>query len=187
MAVLVEAATCISVSAESIIDRLGACPCAAEGTAEWADGLTLARAARRLAKAFAELPNPALEERSIALAGRIVTRLLGQCYAFVGRGMIETAEVIRRNGDSARAAGFADPVIHDFQPLLGQYTEAVPLDEDRIGIEYLLAGIDLRGGSTRRNGRARRASPEGEKHAPANGGDVTWPPFAAHLAPSQRL
>ncbi|SNT10432.1 hypothetical protein SAMN05421812_103179 [Asanoa hainanensis] len=153
---LLEAATSISVAAEACIARLGQRPCAPEGSQEWVDGVALAAAARQVTAKFAAQPDPELEERGLGLVGRIVTRLLGQCAAFVGRAMIESARCIRRNGDPDRAARFAEDVLADFAPLLDQFEEDAPLDEDVIALEHLLAAaeliIDVRGSTTELEG-----------------------------------
>jgi hypothetical protein len=140
---LLEAATCISVAAERRIDQLGQMGCAPEGSQEWVDGVVLAGAARQVTAQFAAQPDPQLEERSLALVGRIVTRLLGQCQAFVGRAMIESATCLRRNGDAARAAEQAEAVLTDFESLLDSFETTVPFDEDVIALEHLLAAIEL--------------------------------------------
>lgn len=148
---LVEAATALSVAAEACIVRLDGRPCAPEGSQEWVDGVALAEAARRVAAEFAVLPDPELEERGLGLVGRIVTRLLGQSHAFVGRVMIESARCIRRNGDPGRAAGHAEAMLADFAVLLDRFEVDAPVDEDVIALEYLLAAVELltevRGGS----------------------------------------
>jgi hypothetical protein len=59
-------------------------------------------------------PDPEFEERGLGLVGRIVTRLLGQCHAFVGRAMVESARCIQRNGDPDRAATHVEAV-DDFE------------------------------------------------------------------------
>ncbi|GIE87057.1 hypothetical protein [Actinoplanes regularis] len=148
---LVQAATSLSVAAEACIARLGEQPCAPEGSQEWVDGVALAAAARQVTAGFADLPDPQLEERGLGLVGRIVTRLLGQCHAFVGRAMIESARCIQRNGDPSQAAGHAEAVLADFKVLLDQFESEDPADEYVIALEYLLAAIELlievRGGS----------------------------------------
>jgi hypothetical protein len=149
---LLEAATSISVAAEACVDRLGQKPCAPQGSQEWVDGVALAAAARQVTAKFAAQPDAQLEERGLGLVGRIVTRLLGQCHAFVGRAMIESARCIQRNGDPDRAAAFVEPVLADFESLLDRFQEEAPFDEDVIALEYLLAAaeliIEVRGGST---------------------------------------
>ena len=148
---LLQAATALSVAAEACIARLGQQPCAVEGSQEWVDGVALAAAARRVTAKFAAQPDPELEERGLDLVGRIVTRLLGQCHAFVGRAMIESARCNLRNGDPGRAAARAEAVVDDFTVLLDRAEADVPFDEDVIALEYLRAAIDLlievRGGS----------------------------------------
>lgn len=148
---LIEAATSLSVAAEACIARLGRRPCASEGSPEWVDGVALAGAAREVTAKFAAQPDPRLEERGLALVGRIVTRLLGQCHAFVGRVMIESARCMRRNGDPERAATHVEAVLADFQVLLDECADEAPFDEHVIALEYLLAAIELirevRGGS----------------------------------------
>jgi hypothetical protein len=140
---LLEAATSLSVAAEACIDRLGEKPCAPAGSQEWVDGVALAAAARRVTAQFAAQPDPGLEERGLALVGRIVTRLLGQCHAFVGRAMIESARCIRRNGDPDRAARHVEAVVDDFDVLLDWFEVDAPFDEHVIALEYLLAAIEL--------------------------------------------
>ena len=140
---LLEAATSLSVAAEACIARLGRLPCAPEGSQEWVDGVALAAAARQVTAKFAAQPDPQLEERSLGLVGRIVTRLLGQCHAFVGRAMIESARCIRRNGDPDRAATHVEAVLADFQILLDQFEAEDPFDEYVIALEYLLATVEL--------------------------------------------
>ena len=140
---LLEAATSLSEAAEACIDRLGQQPCAPAGSQEWVDGVALARAAREVTTKFAAQPDPELEERGLALVGRIVTRLLGQCHAFVGRAMIESAQCIQRNGDPDRAATHAEAMLADFKVLLDQFKLETPFDEHVIALEYLLAAINL--------------------------------------------
>jgi hypothetical protein len=140
---LLEAATCLSVAAEACIDRLGQQSCASEGSQEWVDAVALAAAARQVTATFAAQPDPALEERGLGLVGRIVTRLLGQCHAFVGRAMIESARCIQRNGDPDRAAFHAEPVLADFEVLLDWFAVEAPFDEHVIALEYLLAAVEL--------------------------------------------
>ncbi|MGC4896724.1 hypothetical protein [Micromonospora sp. DT31] len=140
---LLEAATALSVAAEACIARLGQQPCAAEGSQEWVDGVALAAAAREVTATFAAQPDPELEERGLDLVGRIVTRLLGQCHAFVGRAMIESARCALRNGGPDRAAARAEAVVADFEVLLDRFEVDVPFDEDVIAVEYLRAAIDL--------------------------------------------
>lgn len=141
--IVLEAATCLSVAAEACIDRLGTRPCSAEGSQEWVDGVQLAGAARAIAEEFARGRHPELEERSYALAGRIVTRVLGQCHAFVGRAMLDSARCIERNGDRERAADHVEPVIADFRVLLDWFADEAPFDEYRTGLEHLLAAVEL--------------------------------------------
>lgn len=149
---LLEAATSLSVAAEACIARLGQQPCALEGSQEWVDGVALAAAARQVTATFAAQPDPELEQRGHALVGRIVTRLLGQCHAFVGRAMIDSARCIRRNGDPDRAATRAEAVLADFAALLDRFEVEAPFDEHIIALEYLLAAVELitevRGNST---------------------------------------
>jgi hypothetical protein len=149
---LLEAATSISVAAEACITRLGEQPCAPEGSQEWVDGVALAAAARHVTAKFAAQPDPELEERGLALVGRIVTRLLGQCHAFVGRAMIDSARCVQRNGDPERAASRAEAVLADFEVLLDWFEVDAPFDEHVIALEYLLAAVELiiqvRGSST---------------------------------------
>ncbi|MDW3847715.1 hypothetical protein NMK34_14010 [Micromonospora sp. BRA006-A] len=140
---LLEAATALSVAAEACIARLGQQPCAAEGSQEWVDGVALAAAAREVTTQFAAQPDPGLEERGLDLVGRIVTRLLGQCHAFVGRAMIESARCALRNGGPDRAAARAEAVVADFAVLLDRFEVDVPVDEDIVALEYLRAAIDL--------------------------------------------
>jgi hypothetical protein len=92
---LLAAARSLSIAAEACIDRLGQEPCAPAGSREWVDGVALAAAARQITAGFAAQPDSELEERGLDLVGRIVTRLLGQCHAFVGRAMLESARCIR--------------------------------------------------------------------------------------------
>jgi hypothetical protein len=149
---LLEAATSLSEAAEACIARLGQRPCAPEGSQEWVDGVALAAAAREVTAKFAAQPDPQLEEHGLALVGRIVTRLLGQCHAFVGRVMIESAQCIQRNGDPDRAATHVEAVLADFQVLLDDFEVDAPFDEHVIALEYLLAAVELiievRGSST---------------------------------------
>jgi hypothetical protein len=149
---LLEAATSLSVAAEACIVRLGRRPCAPAGSQEWVDGVALAAATRQVTAKFAAQPDPQLEERGLALVGRIVTRLLGQCHAFVGRAMIESARCIQRNGDRDRAATHVEAVLADFAVLLDQFEVEEPFDEHVIALEYLLAAVELiievRGSST---------------------------------------
>jgi hypothetical protein len=140
---LLEAATSISVTTEACIVRLGQRPCAPEGSQEWVDGVALAAAARRVTAKFAAKPDPELEERGLGLVGRIVTTLLGQCHAFVGRAMIESARCIQRNGDPGRAATHVQAVLADFAVLLDRIDVDDPLDEQIIALEHLLAAVEL--------------------------------------------
>ncbi|WP_431878936.1 hypothetical protein [Micromonospora marina] len=148
---LLQAATALSVAAEACIARLGQQPCAEEGSQEWVDGVALAAAARQVTAEFAARPDPELEERGLGLVGRIVTRLLGQCHAFVGRAMIESARCALRNGAPDRAAARAGAVVDDFTVLLDHVEVDDPFDEDIIAVGYLRAAVDLlievRGGS----------------------------------------
>lgn len=157
---LIAAATAVSAAAEACIVRLGPQPCAPEGSQEWVDGVALAAAARQVTAKFAAQPDPALEERGLGLVGRIVTRMLGQCHAFVGRAMIESARCILRNGDPDRAADHAEAVLADFQVLLDQFEADAPYDEHVIALEYLLAAVELvtevRGGSAELEALGRR-------------------------------
>ena len=140
---LLVAATSLSVAAEACIVRLGQRPCALAGSQEWVDGVALATAARQVTAQFAAQPDPELEERGLALVGRIVTRLLGQCHAFVGRAMIESARCIRRNGDPDRAASHGEAILADFEVLLEAFEVDAPFDEHVIALEYLLAAVEL--------------------------------------------
>lgn len=149
---LLEAATSLSVAAEACIARSGQRPCALEGSQEWVDGVALAAAARQVTAKFAAQPDPDLEERGLGLVGRIVTRLLGQCHAFVGQAMIESARCIQRNGDPDRAATHVEAVLADFEFLLDEFETDTPFDEHVIALECLLAAVELiievRGSST---------------------------------------
>jgi hypothetical protein len=140
---LLEAATSLSVAAEACIDRLGQRPCAPEGSLEWVDGALLAAAAREVTAKFATQPDPELEERGLGLVARIVTRLLGQCHAFVGRVMLDSARCIQRNGDPERAATHVEAVLNDFAVLLDWFADEAPFDEHVIALEYLRAAIEL--------------------------------------------
>ena len=140
---LLEAATSISVAAESIISRVDPRFCAPEGSQDWVDAVALASAARAVTAKFAAQPDPELEERGLALVGRIVTMLLGQCHAFVGRAMLESALCIQRNGDAERAAAHVEPVLADFRILLDRFANEPPFDEYVVALEYLLAAIEL--------------------------------------------
>jgi hypothetical protein len=140
---LLEAATSLSVAAEACILRLGQRPCAPAGSQEWVDGVALAAAARQVTARFAAQPDPQLEERGLGLVGRIVTRLLGQCHAFVGRAMIESARCIQRNGDPDRAVTHVEAVLADFEVLLDRFGVDAPFDEHVIALEYLLAAVEL--------------------------------------------
>ena len=101
---------------------------------------------------FAAQPDPQLEERGLGLVGRIVTRPLGQCHAFVGRAMIESGRCIQRNGDPVRAAAHVEAVLADFEVLLDWFEDDAPFDAHVIALEYLLAavelGMEVRGSST---------------------------------------
>jgi hypothetical protein len=141
--VLLEAATSLSMAAEACISQLGGRPRAPEGSQEWVDGVMLASAARQVAQRFATLPDPELEERGYGLAGRIVTRLLGQCRAFVGRAMLDSARCIQRNGNPERAASCGEAVIADFEVVLDRCEGQAPFDEDVIAIGYLRAAVEL--------------------------------------------
>jgi hypothetical protein len=140
---LIEAATSLSAAAEACIDRLGSRPCAPEGSQEWVDGVALTGAARQVTAKFAAQPGPKLEEHGLALVGRIVTRLLGQCHAFVGRAMLESARCIQRNGEPERAAAHVAAVLADFGRLLDEFEDEDPFDEHVIALEYLLDAIKL--------------------------------------------
>jgi hypothetical protein len=100
-------------------------------------------AARRLTAAFAAQPDPVLEERGLGLVGRIVTRLLGQSHAFVGRAMLESGRCYLRNGDPERAAAHVEAVLADFGFLLDEFADEDPFDEYVIALEYLLAAVEL--------------------------------------------
>ncbi|MCU7728932.1 hypothetical protein ODJ79_34910 [Actinoplanes sp. KI2] len=140
---LIEAATALSVAAEACIARLGQRPCAPEGSQEWVDGVALAVAARRITAEFAAQPDPQLEQQGLGLVGRIVTRLLGQSHALVGRVMLESARCMRRNGDPGRAAAHVEAVVADFQVVLDWFEGDAPFDEHVIALEYLLAAVEL--------------------------------------------
>lgn len=140
---LLQAATAVSVAAEARIDQLGDRPCAPAGSQEWVDGVVLAGAARRITATFAARGDARNEERSLALVGRIVTRMLGQCPAFVGRAMLDSARCIQRNGEPERGARFADAVVADFTRLLDEFADETPVDEDVLALEHLLTAIDL--------------------------------------------
>lgn len=140
---LLEAATSVSVAAEATIDRLDGQRCAPAGSQEWVDGIALASAARQLTATFAAQPDPQLEEQGLGLVGRIVTRLLGQCHAFVGQAMVESARCIERNSNPELAASHVEPVLSDFEVVLDWFSDDAPFDEHVIALEYLLAAIDL--------------------------------------------
>ncbi|MBT0768489.1 hypothetical protein KIH74_06105 [Kineosporia sp. J2-2] len=140
---LVQAATCLSTAAEACIERLGDRPCAPEGSREWVEGVALAAAAREVTARFAARPDPGLEERGLGLAGRIVTGLLGQCHAFVGRAMTDSAACALRNGDPDGAAGYAQAVVADFAVLLDAFDDDIAQDEDVVAVEHLLSAVDL--------------------------------------------
>ncbi len=139
---LVEAATCLSVAAEACIDRLGQQPCAQEGSQEWVDAVALAAAAREVTAKLARM-DPAHEERGLGLVARIVTGLLGQCHAFVGRAVIESARCMQRNGGPDKAASRAESMLADFEVLLDWFAVEPPFDEHVIALEYLLAAVEL--------------------------------------------
>ena len=151
---LLQAATAISGAAEHCIESLGDQPCAIEGSQTWVDASELVRAARDVTERFAAQPDPDLEERGLALVGRIVTRLQGQCHAFVGRAMLDSARCIHRNGDAERAASQVEPVLHDFSVLLDWLGDGELSVEHVIASEQLVESIDLidsvRGSSTER-------------------------------------
>src|SRR5579884_2869619 len=140
---LLEAATCISVAAEALISEQGEGRCAREGSQQWVDGVMLASAARSITEKYAAQPDPALEDRGYELAGRIVTQLLGQCHAFVGRAMLDSARCAQRNGDSEKAIRFAQAVIADFTVLLDWFAQEKPVDEDALAISCLREAISL--------------------------------------------
>ncbi len=140
---LLEAATCLSVAAEARIAGLRGGPCAKEGSPEWVDGVALAEAAREVTARFAAQPDPELEERGLMLVGRIVTCLMGQSAAFVGRVMLDSARCIQRNGDPNRAASHVEPVLTEFAWLLDRFEVDPPFDEHVLALEHLLAAIDL--------------------------------------------
>lgn len=147
--VLLEAATCVSVADEACISRLGSRPYAVAGSEEWAEAAALADAARRVTSCFAHQPDPALEDRGLQLVGRIVTGLMGQSPALVGKAMIDSARCAQRNGDSSWAADLARTVSDEFAPLVGRFETEDPFDEHALALEHLLAAtqllIDLRG------------------------------------------
>lgn len=161
---LLEAATSISVAAETCISRLQQrqWPCAPAGSEEWVDGVALAAAARQVTTKFASQPDPEFEERSLGLVGRVVTMILGQCHAFVGRAMVESAQCIKRNGDPKRAATHVEPVLTDFEIVLEWFQDDGPFDEHVTALNYLLEAIDLiievRGSSTELDNLRRRTS-----------------------------
>ncbi|WP_433796570.1 hypothetical protein [Actinoplanes sp. CA-252034] len=140
---LLEAATALSTAAEACVRRRGEMPCAPEGSQEWVDGVALATAARAVTARFAAQPDPQLEQRGYMLVGSIVTRLLGQSYAFVGRAMIDSARCLQRNGDPERAARHSDHVVADFTVLLDRFEADDPFDEYVIALESLLAAIEI--------------------------------------------
>lgn len=140
---LLEAATCISVAAETIIARIVPHRCAWEGSQEWVEGVALAGAARQLAAVFGAQPDPDLEHRGLQLVGRIVTQLLGQCAAHVGKAMLESARCSLRRDDRDGAAGMCDAVVVDFARLVDKFEAEVPYDEDVFALEHLLAALDL--------------------------------------------
>jgi hypothetical protein len=113
------------------------------GSQEWVEGVALAAATRQVTAKFAAQPDPQLEERGLGLVGRIVTGLLGQCHAFVGRAMIESAHCIQRNGDPDWAATHVEALLADFQLLLARFEAEDPFDEHVIALEYLLAAVEL--------------------------------------------
>ena len=159
---LLEAATSLSVAAEACISRLGRQPCAPKGSQEWVDGVALAAAARQVTAKFAAQRDPQLEERGLGLVGRIVTRLLGQCHAFVGRAVIESARCNQRNGDPDRAAARCEALLADFEVLLDRFEVDDPFDEYVIALEHLLAAVELiieaRGSSAERDALRQRTT-----------------------------
>lgn len=70
--------------------------------------------------------------------GRIVTQVLGQCQAFVGRVVLDSARCIQRNGDPGRAADHVEAVVADFQVLLEWFEVDALFDEHVVALEYLL-------------------------------------------------
>jgi hypothetical protein len=143
--VLLQAATALSTAAEACIDTLGDWPCAPEGTHAWADGVRLAECSRRLAGFFAALGSPAMERRALDLRGRIVTRMLGQSHARVGRAMLDSARCALGMDDRAHAASLCEAVVTDFARLVDEWEPApeAPFDEHRMALEHLLAALDL--------------------------------------------
>jgi hypothetical protein len=140
---LMEAATCVSSAYRALVARLNGAPCATGGTQEWVDGVQLAGAARNITATFAAQPDPELEGRGLELVRGIVTFVLGQCRAFVGPAMLDVAHWNLRNGDVETAVGCVEAVVADFEILLEWIDDDGPVDEDVIGLEYLLAAIDL--------------------------------------------
>ena len=141
---LTEAATCVSVATEAIVDELGSQPSAFEASQEWVDATSLAAAARSITGAFAAQPDPELEEQALSLVARIVTRLLCSSHALVGRAMIDSAERALRNGNPSIAADRAGAVVSDFSGyLLDRFADEDPYDEYVIALEYLLRALDL--------------------------------------------
>jgi hypothetical protein len=61
--------------------------------------------------------------------------------------MIESARCQQRNGAPDRAALHAELVLADFSVLLDEFQVEAPFDEHVIALEYLLAAVEVRGGS----------------------------------------
>lgn len=143
--VLVQTATAVSTAGERCIDGLGDDRCAAEGTRAWADGMQLGLAARQLATWFAALAEPELEHRALHVQGRIVTRMLGQCHAHVGRVMLERADWMLGAGDEAGAADSCRAVVGDFAALVDEWEadDEAPFDEHRQALGHLHAALEV--------------------------------------------
>jgi hypothetical protein len=141
--VVLRAAHALSDAAEACIEAQDGC--ATEGTQAWADAVRMGIGARQLATWFAGLGAGDLEGIALNLQGRIVTRLLGQCHAHVGRVMLDGIDWSLRTGDTATAIGSCQAVVGDFAALVDEWEadEDAPFDEHRQALGHLLAALEV--------------------------------------------
>jgi hypothetical protein len=142
--VVLRAAHALSDAAEACIEAQGG-DCAGEGTQAWADAVRMGIGARQLATWFAALGAGDLEGIALNLQGRIVTRLLGQCHAHVGRVMLDGVDWSLRSGDTAKAIRSCQAVVGDFAALVDEWEadEDAPFDEHRQALGHLLAALEV--------------------------------------------
>jgi len=143
--VLLQTATALSTAAELASTRSATSRAPPEGTQAWADGVGLGDCSRRLAGFHAALGSPAMERRALELRGRVVTRMLGQSHARVGRAMLDSARCALGMDDRADAASLCEAVVADFASLVDEWEAAqeAPFDEHRTALEHLRAALDM--------------------------------------------